>query len=317
MATLFEAYVTNAGKYSEGQLVGETLKFPTTAQEVEALLKRIGVDGVRYQEIFITSFDGDVLGLYDHLSEYENLDELNHLACLLSELTSSELETLEAVLDSGDHCSSVRDIINLTQNLDCYGFYPGVSDEETLGRIYVDDLEMLDVPDQVKPYFDYEAYGRDACIHENGHFAPGGYIVKESDHFLEVYHGLQDIPKEHKVFSFPKLSIREQMAAYCGATMPGAVHKTAEAFSYGAEIQGGKDPWFGLELWFLTSFQGKPVWAINQEHLAYLIDYLSADLREKPSGSQKKTQADHLPTFMKTAKNRERIVKLLKKLQEK
>ena len=40
MATLFEAYVTNAGKYSEGQLVGETLKFPTTAQEVEALLKR-------------------------------------------------------------------------------------------------------------------------------------------------------------------------------------------------------------------------------------------------------------------------------------
>lgn len=214
MATLFEAYVTNAGKYSEGQLVGETLKFPTTAQEVEALLKRIGVDGVRYQEIFITSFDGDVLGLYDHLSEYENLDELNHLACLLSELTSSELETLEAVLDSGDHCSSVRDIINLTQNLDCYGFYPGVSDEETLGRIYVDDLEMLDVPDQVKPYFDYEAYGRDACIHENGHFAPGGYVVKESDHFVEVYHGLQDIPKEHKVFSFPKLSIREQMAAY-------------------------------------------------------------------------------------------------------
>ena len=53
MATLFEAYVTNAGKYSEGQLVGETLKFPTTAQEVEALLKRIGVDGVRYQEIFV------------------------------------------------------------------------------------------------------------------------------------------------------------------------------------------------------------------------------------------------------------------------
>ena len=212
MATLFEAYVTNAGKYSEGQLVGETLKFPTTAQEVEALLKRIGVDGVRYQEIFITSFDGDVLGLYDHLSEYENLDELNHLACLLSELTSSELETLEAVLDSGDHCSSVRDIINLTQNLDCYSFYPGVSDEETLGRIYVDDLEMLDVPDQVKPYFDYEAYGRDACIHENGHFAPGGYVVKESDHFVKVYHGLQDIPKEHKVFSFPKGPAYERWA---------------------------------------------------------------------------------------------------------
>ena len=92
--------------------------------------------------------------------------------------------------------------------------------------------------------------------------------------------------------------------------------KTAEAFSYAAEIKDGKEPWFGLELWFLTSFQGKPVWSLNREHLAYLIDYLSADLREKPLGIPRKTQADHLPTFMKTAKNRERIVKLLKKMQE-
>ena len=66
--------------------MGETLKFPTTTEEVQALLKRIGVDGVRYQEIFITSFDGDVLGLYDYLTEYENIDELNHLACLLLSL---------------------------------------------------------------------------------------------------------------------------------------------------------------------------------------------------------------------------------------
>lgn len=46
-----QAYVTNLGKYNEGQLVGETLRFPTSTEEVQALLKRIGVDGVRYQEI--------------------------------------------------------------------------------------------------------------------------------------------------------------------------------------------------------------------------------------------------------------------------
>ena len=102
MAALFEAYITNLGKYNEGELVGETLKFPTTTEEVQALLKRIGVDGVRYEEFFITSFDGDVLGLYDYLTEYENLDELNHLACLLSELDQSDLEKFEAVIDSGE-----------------------------------------------------------------------------------------------------------------------------------------------------------------------------------------------------------------------
>ena len=73
MSSLFEAYITNLGKYNEGRLVGETLKFPATTEEVQALLKRIGVDGVRYEEIFITSFDGDVLGLYDHLGEYPHL----------------------------------------------------------------------------------------------------------------------------------------------------------------------------------------------------------------------------------------------------
>ena len=102
-------------------------------------------------------------------------------------------------------------------------------------------------------------------------------------------------------------SVLHVACPYCGTIMSGEVHKTAEAFSYIADIQDGREPYFGLELWFLTSFQGKPVWAHNREHLAYLISYLSADLREKPLGRAKKTQADHLPTFMKSAKNRERI----------
>ena len=211
MASLFEAYITNLGKYNEGELVGETLKFPTSPQEVQALLKHIGVDGIRYEEFFITSFDGDVLGLYDYLGEYENLDELNHLACLLSELDQGELEKFEAVLHTGAHTSSVADIINLTQNLDCFEFYPEIENEEDLGRYWAEDLP---IPEELKDYFDYEAYGRDISINEGGHMAPGGYVVQTSGDFKEYYHGPQDIPAEHKVFSYPQLSIREQMAAY-------------------------------------------------------------------------------------------------------
>ena len=76
--------------------------------------------------------------------------------CLRPGIRAYRTENIYAPF-AGQLCIRDRDIINLTQNLDCYGFYPGVSDEETLGRIYVDDLERLDVPDQVKPYFDYEA----------------------------------------------------------------------------------------------------------------------------------------------------------------
>lgn len=120
---------------------------------------------------------------------------------------------------------------------------------------------------------------------------------------------ITDKKKQH----FPVLSVA---CPFCQTVMSGEVHQTAEAFAYLGEIQHGCEPYFGFELWFLTSFQNKPVWAINREHLAYLIAYLSADLREKPAGPKAmRTQADHLPTFMKTAKNRKRLVKLLQNMQ--
>ena len=63
------------------------------------------------------------------------------------------------------------------------------------------------------PYFDFEAYGRDMRINEGGHFASTGYLTRSGD-FKEVYHGIEDIPAEHRIFAYPKLNIREQMAAY-------------------------------------------------------------------------------------------------------
>ena len=50
-------------------------------------------------------------------------------------------------------------------------------------------------------------------INEGGHFAPTGYLTRSGD-FKEVYHGIEDIPAEHRIFAYPKLNIREQMAAY-------------------------------------------------------------------------------------------------------
>ena len=76
---MFEAYVTNPGFYPELSVeAGETLRFPTTTEEVQGLFSRIGIDGERYGEYFITSYDSDVLGLYDCLDEYTGLDELNY-----------------------------------------------------------------------------------------------------------------------------------------------------------------------------------------------------------------------------------------------
>ena len=133
---VIEAYVTNLGKYNEGELASALLKFPTTREAVQEVLKQIGIDNIRYEEIFIADYDGDLSELNACLGEYESIDELNHLACLLSELDKSDLEKFEAVVASGEHTSGAGDLINLAENLDCYDFYIGVSDDETLGRIY-------------------------------------------------------------------------------------------------------------------------------------------------------------------------------------
>ena len=80
--------------------------------------------------------------------------------------------------------------------------------------MYIEDFEALQIPEHLIDYIDYEAYGRDVRINEGGHFAPGGYVFNNNSRFIEHYHGREEIPDEHKVFSMPKLNIREQMAAY-------------------------------------------------------------------------------------------------------
>ena len=204
--SMFEAYITNLGLYPErGVEVGEYLKFPATTEELQALLSRIEVDGRRYEEIFITDFQSDVLGLYDYMDEYESIDELNHLAHVLEEVQEQgDIEKFEAALVYGEYTHSVKDLINLAQNLDCYDFYPGVENEEDLGRYYIDEFQSLAIPGDILPYFDYEAYGRDIDLSGSGCFAPGGYVAADTGCFTEYYHGPEDIPEEHKIFAYPE-----------------------------------------------------------------------------------------------------------------
>lgn len=209
---MFEAYVTNLGLYPElGVEVGETLKFPTTTEEVQALFSRIGIDGIRYQEYFITSYDSDVLGLYDCLDEYAGLDELNYLAHRLQEVQEQgDIEKFEAVIAFGEHNRGAADLINLTQNLDCYDFLPGIDDEEALGRYYAEEFNSIDIPEHIRGYFDYEAYGRDINLNTSGNFVPGGYVLSNGEPFREVYKGNEDIPSEYRITHSPAHNEKEE-----------------------------------------------------------------------------------------------------------
>jgi hypothetical protein len=106
--------------------------------------------------------------------------------------------------------------------------------------------------------------------------------------------------------------------ATCGKNankaLPAWIHwYRANDGKYINRIRDGIEPFFGYPLFYQTGFSGKLIWAINREHLVYMIDYLEANLREK-SGYRCRMQSSVLPKFMKLAKNRARVVKVLCRL---
>lgn len=142
-------------------------------------------------------------GLYEKLGEYENLDELNYLASKLDELDDHDYNHFQAAMQISDYTGSIKDVINLIDNLDKYEIYPGVESNADLGHYYIEELGMMEVPDYLADYIDYEAYGRDVAINEMGQFTDYGYVRDTQESFTEYYDGdRENIPDEYRVMDF-------------------------------------------------------------------------------------------------------------------
>lgn len=106
-------------------------------------------------------------------------------------------------MEIGDHTGSIQELINLTENLDCYDVYPDIHDHDDLGRYYIDELDAMQVPEHLRNYIDYEAYGRDIALEESGQFTDLGYVRDTGDSFHEYYDGERgSIPEEYRVMTF-------------------------------------------------------------------------------------------------------------------
>lgn len=177
----FEAFITNLGKYNEGELVGEWLPLPASEEEVSACLKRIGIGscddfGQPYEEYFITDYDNYVSNLKLD-SEYISIEKLNELANAIEELDAYDYEKFTAVLDI-EYTESVNDILELINNLDNYDYLEGVNNDYDLGYYYVEEAGIYDLSNLgcLAYYIDYERFGRDIRLEEGGGFTDNGYI---------------------------------------------------------------------------------------------------------------------------------------------
>lgn len=199
---ILKAFITNLKQYNEGKLEGEWVGFPTTYEHLKPVMDKAGISSSNVA--FVTDYDTKIMRLTHAMGEFVNLDELNYLASELYILDKEELACYENALNCRD-CNNIKDLINLTYNLDNYAYYPEITNDEELGLYYIEECNELEIPDNIQPYFNYEEYGRDAKFNHGGMFTENGYIVNLGGNFTEYYDGTkEDIPSEYCVTSKPQ-----------------------------------------------------------------------------------------------------------------
>ena len=206
LAEQFSILIDSRSCFETGQPGGVWLPMPTTAEQLHKAMNRIGITAENSQDFFINGFANTEQQPFDvplSVIQCAGIDELNYFGKLLEMQRDADRDKFAAAVTLGEYAGSVKDLINLAQNLDCYWIYPTVQDEEAYGHYLIGELDELELPEAAKNYFMYEEYGRDAVKNDGGIFTAQGYIYNNKNTFSEWYSGHEnDIPKEYRVMSF-------------------------------------------------------------------------------------------------------------------
>ena len=175
---MFRVFITNLGKYNEGELVGKWLDLP--CEDIESELASIGVsdepdeNGNYYEEYFITDFEND----YNYkVGEYDSLDELNEIAEELENLDDYDREVVNTFIENG---SDIEEALDGLRDGD-YMVFSNCSDMTDVAYQYIEETGLLnDIPEGLRNYFDYEAYGRDMSFE-------GTFIFTDNGNCIELF----------------------------------------------------------------------------------------------------------------------------------
>ena len=230
MSEQFSILIDSRTRFETGEPGGVWLSMPTTKEQLHEAMQRVGITADNPQDFFINGFMNTEQQPFDvplPVIQRASVDELNYLGNLLSMQRDEDRDKFTAAVALGERAGSVKDLINLAQNLDCYWLYPTVQNEEDYGYYLIDELDELELPEEAKKYFMYEDYGRDAAINDGGRFTEQGYIYNNKNTFTEWYNGREsDIPREYRVMSFPQPHRPDPSKVEMDAAAPG--QKTAQ-----------------------------------------------------------------------------------------
>lgn len=166
---------------------GETdyLYFPCEETEIERALKRIGAERMEECEKTVDFVAGGVEWekCFDKLLQENDTESVNAIAKAICRLSMSadgieeSLCKLSAVAEyAGVGLEETGKVILLAQQLDEFGYYREIGDDETLGRT-LKEQEFCDIPESMDKYMDYEKYAQDFLEERGGAYTKYGDVV--------------------------------------------------------------------------------------------------------------------------------------------
>ena len=162
-------FITNLGKYNEGELIGEWITFPIDEDELKEVLQRIGISNKQngnYEEYFFTDWEyedplTEECYVQLELKEYTNVEAVNKLA--------EELKNVDGrVLGAIQECTYPWDInacldIYKEQKYIYYGMKTTMDD---IAQSEANDWIYMNIEDKhkiewIQRYFDYRYYANE------------------------------------------------------------------------------------------------------------------------------------------------------------
>ena len=207
--------IANYEQWEKGELVNIWHPFPTTAQELQAVLTEIGAEADSNNEFFLSGCQSEIDDLRGYMPEFANLDELNYLANKLNDMTDEERQIFGAVIHAERYCESISQMIDITENLDLFDLQPAHTlreytafikilsqDEQANG---IEKLAKSADPDmrglvayieRLEKFVDYREYTREVVKSEKGAFTDYGYLTERAG-FNTVY--ARSVPEQYRV----------------------------------------------------------------------------------------------------------------------
>lgn len=147
------------------------IELPTSDIVINKVLEEINPGGLH--DVIIADYETDIIGL--KVSEYDNILELNTIAEEINNLSDDELIALQAYLEEYNMEQALEEVRQGN-----YRIYYDCDNMEDVAYQAVNESGLLDgVPEQVKMYFDYEAYSRDMDINRT--------FIQIDNSFVELY----------------------------------------------------------------------------------------------------------------------------------